>query len=164
MSRRNHTDLTNLCCVLHMPWRHQFLWSTHIARECSVLFTQQILFSICSYSSGQDCSLNGCWWEYDEQNLSWINPLGNIDSNQHDLPAGWCNVIVSFRFEMAMSSLQNFPTNGFEASPTDVSRHWLAGKLLSQWPTAVTGLIQDYSDIFTAKQVTFIGNLWEMIS
>ena len=73
----------------------------------------------------QDCSLNGCWREYDEQNLSWIKALGFIDSNQHDLPAGRCNVIESFPLEMAMSSLTNFPTNGFGASTTDVSRHRL---------------------------------------
>ena len=73
----------------------------------------------------QDCSLNGCWWEYDKQNLSWINALGIIDSNQCDLPAGRCNVIESFSLEMAMSSLLNFPTNRFEASTTNVSQHWL---------------------------------------
>ena len=39
-----------------------------------------------------------------------------------------------------------------------------AGKLLSQWPTAVTDLIQGYSDIVTAKQFVVIGNLWEIVS
>ena len=63
--------------------------------------------------------LNG-YWEDDEQHLSWINTLSIIDSNQHGLPAGRCNV-----FEMPMSSLPNFPTNGFEASTTDVSLHRL---------------------------------------
>ena len=57
--------------------------------------------------------------------MSWINTLGIIDSNQHDLPAGRCHVIESFPLEMTMPSLPNFPINGFEASPTNISRHRL---------------------------------------
>ena len=68
--------------------------------------------------------------DYYEQSLSWINTLGVIDSNQHDLSAGRCNVIESFSLEMARSSLPNFSTNGFEASITDVSRHRLPFLLL----------------------------------
>ena len=58
-------------------------------------------------------------------NKTWINTLGTINSKLHDLPGGGCNVIESFPLEMATSSSPNFPTDGFEASTTDVTRHRL---------------------------------------
>ena len=65
----------------------------------------------------QDCSLNGCWWEYDEQNLSWVNTLGIIDSNQHDLPAGRYNINESFPLQIAISSLPNFSLTDLRQRP-----------------------------------------------
>ena len=34
-----------ICCVPHMPWRHQSLWFTNNEKECFVLFIQRILFN-----------------------------------------------------------------------------------------------------------------------
>ena len=182
MSRKDHPDLTNLCWISHVPWRHQFLWSTHIGRECLVLFTQQIIFLIgiiktisfawhgkllqvtyslasvtgscplllfkktnkslnppkctcymhrCVPSDGNvaasrvriywlacpDCNLNGCWWEYDEQILSWTNTIGVIDSNQHDLPACRCNVMRAFHLKWPCHPYQIFPLTDLKHGP-----------------------------------------------
>ena len=97
----------------------------HVEKLTSPKSTKLHLLHASMWLACQDCSLNGCWWEYDEQNLSWINSFGIIDSDQYDLPAVRCNIIESFPLEMAMSSQPNFPTNGFEASTSDVSRHRL---------------------------------------
>ena len=59
--------------------------------------------------------------KYDEHDFTWISTLGTIDSNQHDLPVGKCNVIENYPLEMPMLSLPKFPADGFEASTTDVS-------------------------------------------